>query len=142
MKLKEITNKHRRLGKKVVSIRSKVLLKDLSSLLQRQRLFSFKTINKKLEVLISRATKRENASDNYKTTIINLSNIGLTLEESKQLILGLEFSFFEKNKNIKNFLAANFKSLADRITDNIQSDQREHSLLKVSIQRQATLTNI
>ena len=142
MKLKEITNKHRRLGKKVVSIRSKVLLKDLSSLLQRQRLFSFKTINKKLEVLISRATKRENASDNYKTTIINLSNIELTLEESKQLILGLEFSFFEKNKNIKNFLAANFKSLADRITDNIQSDQREHSLLKVSIQRQATLTNI
>ena len=142
MKLKEITNKHKTLGKKVVSIRSKVLLKDLSSLLQRERLLSFKTINKKLEVLISRANKRENVSDSYKTTIINLSNVELTLEESKQLIVGLEFSFVDKNKNIKKFLDANFKSLADRITDNIQSDQREHSLLKVSIQRQATLTNI
>ena len=58
----------------------------------------------------------------YKTPILNLSNINLTLEDSKQLNLGLEYSFVDKNKNIKKFLAANFQSIADRITDNLQSD--------------------
>ena len=83
LKLKEITNKHRTLGqelvKKVGSIRYKILLKHVSSSLQRERLFSFKTKNKKLEVLISKAHKREKVSDSYKTPIINLSNIELTL---------------------------------------------------------------
>ena len=104
LKLKEITNKHRTLGqelvKKVGSIRYKILLKHVSSSLQRERLFSFKTKNKKLEVLISKAHKRGKVSDSYKTPIINLSNIKLTLEESKQLNLGLEYSFVDKNKNI------------------------------------------
>ena len=50
----------------------------------------------------------------------------MTLEESKQLNLGLEYSFVDKNKNIKKFSAANFESIADRITDNLQSDQREN----------------
>ena len=94
MKLKEITNKHRTLGqelvKKVGSIRYKIILKHVSSLLQRERLFSFKTKNKNLEVLTSKAHKREKVSDSYKTPIINLSNIELTLEESKLLNLGLE----------------------------------------------------
>ena len=40
--------------------------------------------------------------------------------------LSLEYSFVDKNKNIKKFLAANFESIADRITDNLQSDQREN----------------
>ena len=94
LKLKGITNKHRTFGqelvKKVGSIRYKILLKHVSSLLQRERLFSFKTKNKNLEVLTSKAHKRENVSDSYKTAIINLSNIELTLEKSKQLNLGLE----------------------------------------------------
>ena len=46
LKLKEITNKHRTLGqelvKKVGIIRYKILLKHVSSSLQRERLFSFK----------------------------------------------------------------------------------------------------
>ena len=88
-------------------------------------MFTFKAKKKKLEVLISKTHKRENVSDSYKTPIINLSNIGLTLEESKQLNLGLEYSFVDKNKNIKKFLAANFESIADRITDNLQSDKQE-----------------
>ena len=88
-------------------------------------MFTFKAKKKKLEVLISKTHKRENVSDSYKAPIINLSNIGLTLEESKQLNLGLEYSFVDKNKNIKKFLAANFESIADRITDNLQSDKQE-----------------
>ena len=75
--------------------------------------------NKKLGVLISKAHMREKISDSYKTLIINLSNIALTLEESKQLNLGLEYSFVDKNTNIKKFLAANFESMADRIIDNL-----------------------
>ena len=75
--------------------------------------------NKKLGVLISKAHMREIISDSYKTLIINLSNIALTLEESKQLNLGLEYSFVDKNTNIKKFLAANFESMADRIIDNL-----------------------
>ena len=73
-----------------------------------------------MEVLISKAHKRENVSDSYKTPIINLSSIEFTLEESKQLNLCLEYSFVDKNKNVKKFLATNFKSIADRIPDNIQ----------------------
>ena len=98
-------------------------------------MFSSKTKNKKLEVLISKAHKREKVSDSYKTPIINLPNIKLTLKESKQLNLGLEFSFVDKNKDIKNFLAANFESIADRITDNLQNDQREnfHEFLRAYV---------
>ena len=105
---------------------SKILLKPVSSSLRRERLFSFKTKNKKLEVLISKAHKRGKVSDSYKTPIINLSNIKLTLEESKQLNLGLEYSFVDKNKIIKKFVTANFKSIAGRITINLQSDQGEN----------------
>ena len=54
--------------------------------------------------------------------VINLSNIASTLEQSKQLNLGLICSFGDKNKTIKKFLAANFKSIVDRITDSLQSD--------------------
>ena len=67
---------------KVGSFRYNILLKRASSSLQRDRLFSFKTKNKKLEVIISKARKRTN-SDNYATPINNFSNIELTLEESK-----------------------------------------------------------
>ena len=126
LKLKEIANKHRTLGqelvKKVGSIRYKILLKHVSSSLQRERLSSFKTKNKKLQVLISKAHKREKVSDSFKTPIINLLNIEVTLEESKQLNTGLEHRSVHKNKNIKKFLAANFESIAYRITNNLQSD--------------------
>ena len=40
--------------------------------------------------------------DSYETPIINLSNTELTLEESKELNLGLECSFVDKNRNTKN----------------------------------------
>ena len=89
-------------------------------------------MNKKLEVIISKAHKREQVSDSYKTPIINLSNIELILEESKQLSPGLEYSFVDKNKK---FLAANFESIADKITDNLQSDQQEsfHEFLRAYV---------
>ena len=79
--------------------------------------------------------KEKKISDSYKTPIIDLSNTELTLEESRQLNLVLEYSFVDKTKNIEKFLAANFKSIADRITDNLQSDQREnvHEFLRAYV---------
>ena len=50
----------------------------------------------------------------------------MTLEELKQLSIGLEYVFVDKNKTTKKFLAANFETIADKITDNLQSDQREN----------------
>ena len=58
--------------------------------------------SKKLEVLILKAHEREKVSDSYITPIINLYNTELTLEESKQLNLGLEYSFVNKIKILKN----------------------------------------
>ena len=77
--------------KKVGSIRYKILVKHVSNSLQRNRVFSFKAKNKKLEVLISKARKREKISGNYTAPIINLSNNKLTLEELNQLNLVLEY---------------------------------------------------
>ena len=72
LKLKGITNKHKTLDQELVqkvgSIRYKTLLKHVSSLLQQDRLFSCKTKNKKLEVIISKACKRGQISDNYCNT--------------------------------------------------------------------------
>ena len=79
--------------------------------------------------------QRKKISDSYKTLIIDLSNTELTLEESRQLNLVLEYSFVDKTKNIEKFLAANFESIADRITDNLQSDQWEnvHEFLRAYV---------
>ena len=46
----------------------------------------------------------------------------MALEEFKQLNLGLEYIFVDKNKNIKNLLVANFESIADSIRDNLQPE--------------------
>ena len=61
------TQINRTLGQKIVknvgSIRCKILLKHISRSLQRDRLFSFKTKNKKLGVLISKVHKRGKISE-------------------------------------------------------------------------------
>ena len=53
----------------------------------------------------------------------------MTLEESKQLNLGLEYSFVDKNKNIKKFLAANFESIemSKKIIFGHWSLEKDHS---------------
>ena len=59
--------------------------------------------NKKLAVLVSRAHMREKILDSYKTLIINLSDIELTLEESKQLNLVWNVALSTKIQILKNF---------------------------------------
>ena len=58
--------------------------------------------------------------------------IELTSDEENQFKLGLEYSFIDKNKHIKKNLAANFESLADKDTENLENCKREdfHELLR------------
>ena len=60
-----------------------------------------------------------------------MSYIELTSDEADQFKLGLEYNFVDKNKYIKKNLAANFESLADKVTENLESCKREdfHELL-------------
>ena len=80
--------------------------------------------NRKLTTLIAKQ------DDSYKsstcsTPLTNLSSIKLTSNEIKQFKFGLHYSFVNKNKNIKKHLAANFESLADKITENLDIRKRE-----------------
>ena len=50
-----------------------------------------------------------------------MSYIELTSNEINQFKLGLEYIFIDKNKNINENLAANFKPLVDKVTDNLKN---------------------
>ena len=77
-------------------------------------------------------SKNKSSESNYSTPLINLSYIELTSNEANQLKLGLEYSFTDKNKHIKNNLATNFESLADNVTENLENYKREdfHEFLR------------
>ena len=124
--LKELTHKLCQLdNEQVCQVRYEILKKRLLNILYRKILDSFKTKNRKL------ATMRAKHHDSYKsstdsTPLINLSSIELTYDEINHFKFGLHYSFVDKNKNIQKHLAANFKSLADKITENLDSHKQEH----------------
>ena len=64
-------------------------------------------------------------STTYSTSLINLSSTELSPNEINQFKFGLHYSFIDKNKNVKKHLATNFKPLADKITENLDSHKRE-----------------
>ena len=74
-------------------------------------------------------------SSTYSTPLINLSSIELTSDEINQFKFGLHYSFVDKNKNIEKHLAANFESLADKITENLDSHKWEdfHEFLRAYV---------
>ena len=47
----------------------------------------------------------------------NLSNHELSINELRQLQLGLEYSFIDKNNNQKTRLAANLETIAQKATN-------------------------
>ena len=53
--------------------------------------------------------------------------IELTADETKQFRLRLEYSLIDKNRHIKNNLAANFESLPDKVTENLEDCKCEYS---------------
>ena len=90
------------------------------NILYRERLVSFKTKNRKLATLIAKQGDSYKSST-YSTPLINISSIELTSDETNQFKFGLHYSFVDKNKNIKKYLAANFEPLVDKITENLDS---------------------
>lgn len=59
----------------------------------------------------------------YSTPLVNLSSAHLILE--KMFKFGLQRDFVDKNKNIKKYLAVSFGSLADKIADNLASNEHK-----------------
>ena len=69
-------------------------------------------------------SKNKSAESNYSTLLIFLSYIQLISDKTAQFKLGLEYSFIDKNKHIKKNLPANFESLADKVTENLENCKR------------------
>ena len=86
-----------------------IMLKSISKSLQRERLGSFKTKNKKSFNLMERRTK-ENVDQ--KVPFINLSNYQLNEKEYDQFKVGLNHCFINKDKNVKKYIAANMEPIA------------------------------
>ena len=57
----------------------------------------------------------------YSVPFINLLIYHLKDIEHQQLKLGLDYSYTDKNKNTRKFLAANFETLTQRTSDSIES---------------------
>ena len=85
-----------------------VIINHNNTLRYIERLASIKTKNKKLKKLIRNYTP---ASKN-KVPIINLSNYELSYTECKELEMGLEYSFVDKNTWLKQQLAINMETVS------------------------------
>ena len=111
-------------------ILSKVIYNNVVKSLSKERIESFKTKNRKIYKLIS--IKHRFNKINFEVPIINLSNYRLNYEERNQLKLGLDFSFVDRNKNTKKFLAASMESVAYMASSKVQSTELEefHEFLR------------
>ena len=89
---------------------------------------SFKTKNHKLARLIQAKTPLSN----YRVPIINLSDYELSEVERKRLQLGLEYSFVNKNRDLKKKLAANLETLASQASSFVDHTKLEdfHEFLR------------
>ena len=69
---------------------------------------------------------------NYRVPIINLSDYDLSEVERKQLQLGLEYSFVNKNRDLKKNLAANLETLASQASSFVDHTKLEdfHEFLR------------
>ena len=86
---------------------------------------SLKTKNKKLSKLIQDKVHK-NANNLFKVLIVNLLSRQLTEKEIKHLQNGLKFSYINKNKHIKQSIAVQMESLAQRTSRSVQLDQLEN----------------
>ena len=104
------------------------VLRHISAIQQKERMDSFKTKNHKLARLIQVKTPMSS----YKVPIINLSDYELSQVERKQLQLGLEYRFVNKNRDLKKNLAANLETLASQASSFVDHTKLEdfHEFLR------------
>ena len=91
---------------------------------------SSKTKNKKLQFLFKKADCK--TTTKYSVAVINLLTYHLKDIEYQQLKLGLDYSYIDKNKNTRKFLAANLETLAQGTTDSVEAHRLEeyHEFLR------------
>ena len=79
--------------------------------------------NIKFHMLISRKSP---IAPNFKALTVNLTSGILSDIEKMQLELGLEQSFIHKNINQLKYLAINLKLINQKVSDEINNDQKEN----------------
>ena len=90
---------------------------------KQERMDSPKTKNHKLARVIQAKTPMSNC----RVPIINLSDYNLSEVECKQLQLGLEYRFVNKNKDLKKNLAAILETLASQTSSLVDLTKLEDS---------------
>ena len=88
-----------------------------------KRIKSFKTKKKKLKCLFKKAERK--TTTKYSVPVIYLLTYHLKDIEYQQFKLGLDYSYIDKNKNTRKFLAANFDALAQRTSDSVEARRLE-----------------
>ena len=83
-------------------------------------LILYKRKTKKIDHLLF-LKMRNKSTVIYSVPIINLSSYTLNEAETKQLNLGLDHSFIDRNKHLKKNLAATFESLALRTSKEVSN---------------------
>ena len=86
-----------------------------------RRLASIKIKNKKLKKLIQNNTQ----ASKQKVPIINLSNYELSDIEHKELEVGSEYKFVDKNKWLKQQLAVNMETVSHSSTKYVEGNKVE-----------------
>jgi len=98
-----------------------LLLKRIDQYFRKKRLESFLTKNKKLSNLRPPIEYRA-----YEIPVINLSSKELTRKETQQLSYGLDHCFVDKNKYVKQNIAASMEVLAEEFSDEVPNTEKEN----------------
>ena len=130
--LKSLCNKHYPLSAELKQLTGKFLylliINHINTSQHKERLPWIKAKNKKLKKLIQNNTP----VSKYKVPIINLSNYELSDIERKELEMGLEYSFVDKNKQLKQQVAVNVEIVSHSATKYIEDNKVEdfHEFLR------------
>jgi len=73
------------------------------------------SITTKNDKLYHLSTNKSSQQPRYNVPVINLSTQALHEKELRQLSMGLDHSFVNKNRYIKQNLAANFEAVANKV---------------------------
>ena len=105
-----------------------LIINHISILQYKEQLALIKIKNKKLKEFIQNYTP----TSKYKVPIINLFNYELSDIERKELEMDLEYSFVDKNKQLKQQLAVNMETVSHSAIKYIEDNKVEdfHEFLR------------
>ena len=106
-----------------------IITNRIMNRLRESRMVSLKTKNNKLKRLIE---LKQPLPQHNQVPIVNLTKYVLSAVERSQLELGLEYSFINKSKNQRKFLAANLESICQKVDKDIDQAMKEefHEFLR------------